>query len=307
VTVSRVLITGAAGFLGGAVSRACETLWPEAEVLGVGRHPESPNVHAACDLGDTAAVAAIVRRFAPDVVFHMAGSTRNADWPSLWAANVLPLANVLDAVATHAQQCRVVVPGSAAEYGEWGPGEGPLTETHELRPSSPYGVSKVWQTTLAQSYAKRGVDVVVGRVFNLSGATAPEHLVLGTVAAQLGRIRAGESEPVVRLGDTSAVRDFIDVDDACGALLTLAIQGRAGEIYNICSGKPCVVADAVRELVTLSATGAQVVSEAAPSDRGGISWSVGSNAKILAETEWRPRVSLTKSLASMLADPLDAL
>jgi hypothetical protein len=74
----------------------------------------------------------------------------------------------------------------------------------------------------------------------------------------------------------------------------------------VCSGIPCVVDDAVRELVALSATRAQIVSEATPSERGGISWSVGSNAKILAETKWRPSVSLTESLSRMLAEPGDA-
>jgi len=300
VTPTKVLITGAGGFLGAAAARACRRLWPDADIKGIDMRAGSPDVHATCDLTEKRGVSAILHGFAPDVVFHMAGTTRNADWATLWAANVLSLANTLDAVTEHSSGCRFVVPGSAAEYGDCGPSEGYLDESHELRPSSPYGVSKAWQSLLAQSYAARGAHVVIGRVFNLSGRGVPPQFVLGAVADQLRQIAAGENEPVVRLGDVSPVRDFIDIDDACAALLTLAREGRPGHVYNVCSAEPCPVADAVRELVRLSGTGAQTLSDTPAPDRGGISWSVGSNAKILAETSWRPRASLTESLRRML-------
>jgi len=79
-------------------------------------------------------------------------------------------------------------------------------------------------------------------------------------------------------------------------------EGLPGEVYNVCSGEPCAVADAVRELVKLSETGAQIVAATPAPDRAGLGWRVGSNAKILADgTTWRPRSSLTESLRRMLA------
>jgi nucleoside-diphosphate-sugar epimerase len=300
VTPARVLISGAGGFLGAAAAQACLTQWPGAEVRGVDLRGGAPGVDVACDLTDEGQVAALVRRFVPDVVLHMAGTTRNADWATLWAANVLALANTVDAVLERNAACRFVVPGSAAEYGDWAPEEGRLDEAHEVRPTSSYGVSKAWQTLLARHYAAGGAQVVVGRVFNLSGRGVPRQYVLGAVAEQLRDIMAGDAEPVVRVGELSAVRDFVDVGDACAALLVLAGEGRPGEVYNICSGLACTVADAVHELVRLSGTGARVASRAPAPDRAGISWSVGSNARIVAETSWRPRVSLRESLARML-------
>jgi GDP-4-dehydro-6-deoxy-D-mannose reductase len=230
----------------------------------------------------------------------MAGATAGTDWRALWKANVLTLANVLDAVRDCQPECRVVVPGSAAEYGEWGADEGPLDEGHELRPSSPYGVSKAWQSVLAQSYAVRGSHVIVGRIFNLSGPGVPGQYVLGAVAEQLREIAAGERTPAISVGDISAVRDFVDVDDACGALLTLALHGTPGGVYNVCSGLPCSVGDAVDDLMRLSGTGARVDSMSRVGDRGGISWSVGSNAKIADETGWRPGTPFELSLRRML-------
>ena len=301
MTVSRVLITGAGGFLGGSIARVCRAEWPDAEIFGIDLREGTDSVQRSCDLADAGAAAAIVREFQPDVLFHMAGATAGTDWHALWNANVLTLANVLDAIRDRQPECRVVVPGSAAEYGEWGPDEGPLDEGHELRPSSPYGVSKVWQSVLAHSYAVRGSQVIVGRLFNLSGRGVPQQYVLGAVAAQLREIGTGERAPVISLGDISAVRDFVDVDDACDALLTLALHGTPGGVYNVCSGLPCSVGDAVDDLVRLSGTGARVEAMSREADRGGISWSVGSNAKIADETGWRPGTSFELSLKRMLA------
>ena len=78
-------------------------------------------------------------------------------------------------------------------------------------------------------------------------------------------------------------------------------EGLSDEVYNVCSGEPCAMADAVRELVKLSETGTQIVAATPPPDRAGLGRHVGSNAKILAETTWRPRASLTESRRRMLA------
>jgi GDP-4-dehydro-6-deoxy-D-mannose reductase len=302
MTPSTVLITGAAGFLGGAIARVCRRTWPDARVVGVDMRGGLPGVDTVCDLADKAGTSALVRDVCPDMVLHMAGVTGGSDWQMLWSTHVLALANVLDGVMEHAPGCRLVIPSSAAEYGEADPSAGPITEARDLMPTSPYGVSKAWQTVLARSYAARGADVIMGRVFNLAGAGVPPHFVLGRVANQLRRIACGELPAVVRLGDLRAVRDFIDVDDACRALLSVALGGRAGQVYNVCSGVPNVIGDVVRLLVDVSDTGAELaVSPAATSDRGNLSWSVGSNAKILAETEWRPQVDLIDSLRRMLA------
>jgi GDP-4-dehydro-6-deoxy-D-mannose reductase len=207
---------------------------------------------------------------------------------------------VLAAVAEHAPDCAVVLPGSAAEYGETDEFDGPVAETSPVHPVAPYGVVKAEQTLLALEAASRGLRVVVARVFNLCGAGTPERLVLGGVAAQLRRIAAGEQEPVVTTGDLSAVRDFIDVGDACAALLALAETGVPGQTYNVCSGRPTVVEDAVRSLVELSGTGATVAARPAAPARGNVPWSVGRNEKLRAATGWSPRTPLTESLAAML-------
>ncbi len=182
---ARVLITGAAGFLGGALTRSCRTLWPEARIVAV-------DVRASdlvCDLTDDAAVLDLMRESRPDVLFHFAGLTGHASWEELWRANGLTLANVLDAALGQAPHCAVVVPGSAAEYGGVDASSGAIVESFPTRPRTPYAVSKAWQTTLARSYGSRGLRVTVGRLFNLCGAGMPATLVRGggRAASSCGR------------------------------------------------------------------------------------------------------------------------
>ena len=296
MTPRAILVTGAAGFLGGAALRASRQAWPHARVTGA----DLRAADTICDLTDPDAVAALVRDVRPDVILHLAGNTDGATLEDLWRANVAPLATVLDAMALHAPHGVVVVPGSAAEYGETDPSMGPIAETAELVPVSSYGVVKAWQTVLARSHAARGERVVVARLFNLCGPGTPPRLVLGGVAGQLRRIARGEQHPVVETGDLTTVRDFLDVRDACAALLALATDGVSGEVYNVCSGEPTVVQDAARHLVDLSGTQAEIHSTQAAPDRGNVPWSVGTHDKLRAATGWRPTLTLDRSLAATL-------
>jgi GDP-4-dehydro-6-deoxy-D-mannose reductase len=296
VIPSSVLITGAAGFVGGAAVVCARESWPGARVTGA----DLRGGDVQCDLRDPGAVRALLHETAPDVLLHLAGTTRGADLDELRRGNLEPLEAVLDALAVEAGDCVVVVPGSAAEYGMTQESDGPVGESRPLRPLSPYGLVKAEQTRLALAASARGLRVTVARIFNLCGAGTPERLVLGGVAAQLRRIAAGEQEPIVHTGDLSAVRDFIDVGDACAALVALADAGFSGHVYNVCSGVPTVVGDAVRALIEMSGTGAVLAARPAAPAPGSVPWSVGANDKLRAATGWRPRTSLAESLVATL-------
>jgi GDP-4-dehydro-6-deoxy-D-mannose reductase len=238
------------------------------------------------------------------VLFHLAGLINSSNLDDLYASNVASTQYLLEAILTHAPACRVVVPGSAAEYGRVPQEELPISEKRIPTPLVPYGLAKVWQTTTTSYFASRGVIAVVGRLFNLVGTGTPTRLSVGAFAEQLRRIRDGEEEPLLVVGDLTPRRDFIDVADAAAALIALAATPEAAGIYNVCSGHSVSMAEVLEILVDESGLDVKVaVDDARLRHRAEIPDSVGDPARLHAATGWRPLIPLRESLAGMLVVP----
>lgn len=301
MSVKRILVTGAGGFLGSHLSRALATTFPKARVFGIGRKPRpgQPDFFPV-DLADRRSLGPIIRDVRPDTVFHLAGVIPSAEWEELFRDNVKTTVNLLDAIRDSGGDPRVVVPGSAAEVGRFDPSALPLTEDQVPFPMTPYGVSKVCQTAIARYYAVRGLQVVVGRIFNVIGKGMPETSSIGSFAAQLRRIRAGEVEPRIAVGNLDAKRDFVDVADVCTALALLAEKGRIGEIYNVCSGKSVSMADVLGGMIRRSGAEAEIIVDPEKVKPADIPDSWGSTDKTAREIGWRSRIPLDQSLRRVL-------
>ncbi len=296
-----VVLTGAAGFIGRNLAEVLAEEVPEVRVVCVDRgRVEGAAESRAVDLAEGDAVSALLTQVRPTAVFHLAGVPASAGWEALYAANVLTTIRLLEAVEAEATGCRVVVPGSAAEYGRVPADRLPVTEDEVLRPVTPYGVAKAWQTRVALSFVSRGVDVVVGRMFNLLGPGTPASLLAGAMAEQLRAILAGSEPRQLRVGNLSARRDLLDVADAGRGLVALWRSGRSGDVYNICSGVSTPVAEVVTRMVELSGTRARIVVEPGRFREGDVDESVGCPDRIAEATGWRPRVSLDDALRRTL-------
>jgi GDP-4-dehydro-6-deoxy-D-mannose reductase len=210
---------------------------------------------------------------------------------------------VLDLVAQGGSQCRVIVPGSAAEYGRVSAPDLPLRETHLPNPVTAYGVAKVWQTTAVRHFASKGVDCVIGRIFNILGPGIPETLSIGAFATQLRRISAGELEPEILVGNLKPRRDFVDIKDVCSALLALAELGASGEIYNICSGASVSMEQILSALIQRSGVDVRVTIDERRIKRADIDDIYGSNEKIRHQTGWTPQAAIAQSIASIIDGP----
>ena len=255
----RLLLTGATGFLGRHIAAA-------AAGHTVIRATRAPHRIAPDELAFGAAAwtrADFARGLAearPDVVLHCAGAVQSPDARSCFDANTVLAAELLGAVAALPHPPRVILIGSAAEYGIVAPDAQPVAETHPCAPRTDYAVAKHAQTLLGLAAALRGLPVLVARLFNPVGVGMPQQLALPSFSRQ---IVGPAARPVLRVGDLSAQRDFLDVEEAARLLLELAMMPEwRWPLVNLCSGQVYRIGALLDGLV--SASGAQVRIETDP-------------------------------------------
>jgi GDP-4-dehydro-6-deoxy-D-mannose reductase len=284
----RALVTGGTGFLGPQLER--ELVDNGFDVTAVGRS------HG--DVTDPQAMRRLVAEVWPTHVFHLAG-IRDGELDELLRINVWGTANVLEAVAAEAPAARVLVAGSAAEYGETT--REPVDEEHPLHPVTDYGVAKSAQELAAGAVgARRGLHLTRVRLFNVLGPGEPTSFVASAIAGRIAAIQAGTAPPPLRTGDLSTKRDFVDVRDVARAMRLTATHGEAGAVYNVCSGTATPIRTLVEEL--LSAAGLDIAVDSTPEPAAlNVRGHAGSAARLRAATGWVPERSLRDSLAEVLA------
>ena len=233
------LVTGARGLLGRHLVAALRrrTGWELHEVV---RGEPQNDTELQCELSDATSVAGLLTATQPDCIFHVAGSFSNVFDVDL-RNNVLAAGHLLAWVAESKPHTRIVVTGSAAEYGPVERESNPVVETHPTRPRTVYGVTKLLQTELCSFYWRTfGVRVVVARVFNLLGPGASERLFVGSVEQQIRRV-LDNSLDCLEVGNLDGIRDYLSPAAAADALITLMSFGVPGEVYNVGSGVPVSV------------------------------------------------------------------
>ena len=276
--------------------------FPASTVVGFSRKLNRNDDSFGGDLVEQpAAFEAALRFVRPDYIFHLAGSTGEGEWNTLFRDNVQTTQNVLASVASVHPTARVVLPGSAAEYGVRDKSDILIKEDASLCPGNAYGVTKMFQTLLSCYYARCGVDVVVGRIFNVIGVGLPKSSAIGTFTLQLLEARRQKGVAEIRVGNLHAQRDFVDVEDVCRALFQLAEKGRKGEVYNICSGRAVRMSDVLQLMIQQSGLEVKVVGERGRFCVNDIPRSVGSGEKIFSETGWKPRVCLDDAIARLFS------
>ena len=262
----RALVTGAGGFLGRHVLAELAARGIEAVTLGRGDPSDSVpgQAHRIPDLGDEAAITAVLAGVAPDLVFHLAGTAAAEPLEEAYRVNVLFAARLLGAVRRLPRPPRILLAGSAAEYGPMDETQLPVREDAACRPVSVYGITKLAQTLHGLAAAAE-LPVVVARLFNVIGGAMPGHLALGAFAAQIRAMPA--TGGVLRTGPLARERDFVEAEPTAALLLELLRDPRAeGRVVNICSGQPTSLADLTAAL--LRAAGRPVEIQEAPGRAG---------------------------------------
>lgn len=295
----RVLVTGAEGFVGAHLVRCLRQAGHEV-VPGV-LAPESVSDsgegdQVALDVEREEVVRAVVQEVDPDAVVHLAGfSNVGASWQDLattFRVNVLGTENVVRACD---ERVRVLLASSAEVYGKVATEDLPLTEEAPLAPSTPYAMSKAAAERIALA---RGAVVV--RSFNLIGTGQSPRFALPSFAQQLARIDAGQQAPKIRVGNLEARRDFVHVEDGVEGYLRLLEADLAEEarIFNVASGSPVAMADALDRLIRISGVEVEIEQDPArlrPSDVPEIS----GDASRLRDLGWAPTRGVDAALEDL--------
>jgi GDP-4-dehydro-6-deoxy-D-mannose reductase len=266
VTPSRLLVTGAGGFVGRHFLRAARAAWPDAQITAAARMQDLPpgglaGAHRAIpfDLLDQAGMAAAVAAVQPDVCVHLAAfsdvaaSFTSADL--VWRANVDGTRALAGYLLEHAPDCWLVHAGSADAYGLSFSSGLALDEQAALRPANPYAASKAAADVALGEMALRGLRVVRLRPVNHIGPGQSPRFAVASFARQVARVAAGAQPPVIRTGALDRWRDFLHVSDVCAAYVRVVARAESlppAAVFNIASGTSRRVGDVVADLVRLA-------------------------------------------------------
>ncbi|MGW6510558.1 dTDP-glucose 4,6-dehydratase [Streptomyces niveus] len=303
----RILITGAAGFIGSNFVRSLladnYTGWEGARVTALdkltyaGNRDNLPASHPRLEFvrGDICD-AGLLRELLPghDAVVHFAAEShvdRSLQGAGeFFRTNVLGTQTLLDAVlATKVQ--RVVHVSTDEVYGSIG--EGSWTESWPLLPNTPYAASKACSDLVARTYWRtHGVDLSITRCSNNYGPYQhPEKLIPLFVTNLL------EGQRVPLYGDGLNIREWLHVDDHCRGIHLVLQGGRAGEIYNIGGGNEQTNRDITERLLELTGSGPEMIRRVADRKAHDLRYSI-DESKIREELGYAPLTGFEKGLAA---------
>lgn len=307
----RVLVTGIAGFAGSHLAEELLT-HSHVEIHGIVHRTvwriqhvqDRLHLHRG-DLLDAESVNEIVRSVAPEAVFHLAAwSDVGESWSRPWLVyeqNILGQLNLLEALRRYSPTARTLVVASNEVYGLVRPADLPIDENTPFRPNSPYGVSKIAQDMMGLQYWNSyRLPTIRARSFNHIGPRQADSFAASAFARQVAEIEAGLRQPVVRVGNLDAIRDFSDVRDIVRAYWLLLQNGAPGEAYNVGSGVGKPVRWLLDTLLQMSTTQIEVQLDPARLRPSDIPESVCDNRRLIAATGWQPRYDLRQTLKDLL-------
>ncbi len=291
-----VVVTGAAGFVGGHLVEHLEFMGDE--VIGLDRS-NGP------DLTDAAGWADLFADLQPEAIYHLGGwADVGASWrhpETAFEVNANGTLHVAEAAANNGVE-RLLLVSSADVYGLVSPTDLPLTESSPVQPRSPYGVSKEAAEAIGRRYNRAtDLDVVIARPFNHIGPGQSTNFAVPAFAHRiaLAEVQGGGD---LTHGDLTAKRDLTDVRDVVRAYRLLMTAGTPGGTYNVCSGRSVAMADVLDELVAMAEL--PVECRIDPELLRPVELPVleGSADRAKVDTGWEPTLQLTATLADVLKE-----
>lgn len=305
--LSRVLVTGGAGFIGSHLVQNLIDKGFSVVVLDNFHSGKTENLIEISNKNRLKIIEGDIResralRKAMDDIYaivHLAALTSVEESVKnpieTHDVNVSGTLNLLKQTANKNMK-RFVYASSTAVYGDGNPL--PLIENHPSKPLSPYAASKV----SAECYCRvfhdcYGLDTVILRYFNVYGPRQPNGPYSGVITRFLQNALNGE--PLIVYGDGMQTRDFIYVDDVVDAtMLALENDSSNGETFNVCTGIPTTINELVQIVKNITETDSKVIYD--KPRKGDIKTNYGDPSKVQDILGFKAKMNLEKGLKQLL-------
>src|SRR5277367_1465186 len=302
----KVMITGAAGFIGGYLGRHCINAGSQVLGIDIAEPPDRQAVgeFELCDVRDSARLSGLISKFQPQRIFHSAAQSHpvvSLKQPrETIDTNVGGTISLFESLRTTGVMPLVVVACSSAEYGPVAERDSPIQEDHLLNPLHPYGVSKVAQDLLAAQYfVNYAIPTIRIRIFKTTGPGKLDE-VCSDLTRRAVEIELGIRPPSMPVGNLTNRRSIVDVRDLVQGLWSAADRCEAGEVYNLGGDDVYAiqeVIEAIRSQVTFRFEVEQRPELMRSCDEP---VTAGDNAKFRSCCAWEPQIHLATTLRDML-------
>ena len=310
-----VLITGITGFAG---SHLMDYILENTDytVYGLKRMNSSlKNIKHALDrihlidgdLLDESSLINALKIAKPDQIYHLGALswvTPSWNMPAVYMqTNAIGTINLLEAMRVVGNNARVLTSATPEEFGDVPLDMLPITEKTRIHPINPYAASKAAQDMVCMTYyASYNMDIVRTRAFNHEGPRRNVHGAIASFAYQIACIEAGLQEPVIKVGNLSATRNFTDIRDTVRAYFLAMEKGKSGELYLIGTDQIYTMEALLKKLITFSTTAKEITIEVDPARvrPTELMTFIGDYTKFKTQTGWEMKYKIDETLQSVL-------
>lgn len=297
--IKKAIVTGAMGFTGQYL--VAELQQSEYIVFGIDNRIGGDT--DCVDILDEQGLCAYIIDKEPDVIFHLAAIANIAfSWKEptkTYNVNVIGTLNLLNAVRKMSKPCRLVIIGTAGQYGVTKTSL-PISENMEQNAQNPYAASKMAAEELCRVYANAyQMDICYTRTFNFGGLGQGLGFLIPDVCRGIVDVEHGLAEKL-KIGNTDTIRDFLDVRDVVKAYRMIAESGLSGEAYNVGSGKGVKTGDIIEMLLDMAQCDIPIIRDEKRMRKSDTPISICDNSKLKSHTNWLPTIPIEHTLRDTL-------